>query len=136
MRVSELTVEEDRREGDTMTLPDEDLAGTNETSMSLLKRDVEAFGSDGNWHLSMISTPGNIIFDIDDPSVGHEPDFFDHSVGKFYWRFKEPLGEGQTIYILEAGWFPSTKVSTIGGIHASNKCADEQLLIQPTPGFS
>ncbi|KAI9149971.1 Killer toxin subunits alpha/beta [Paramyrothecium foliicola] len=55
-----------------------------------------------NWHLSQLSFP---------PSVNFNEDKGRHSPTKkeYAYYFDDSLGQGQTIYILECGWFPEDR---------------------------
>lgn len=97
-----------KNNNDTIASSDEVLSILDDidihTRHLLGERTVQA-NIDGNWHLSQISTPANVQFNVDDSTVGHLP-----SQSEFYRQFDDSLGEGQTIYVIEPGWAPNAKV--------------------------
>jgi hypothetical protein len=70
----------------------------------LEKRELKA-KVDRYWHLSQLSTPANVEFDVDDKTLGHMP-----SQGRYYRQYEDSAGGGQTIYIVEPGHAPGAQV--------------------------
>ena len=82
---------------------------------ALVKRAMDAAGSDTNWHLSQICAAPDMVYDADNDVLNHHPNLQDPRQGKFAWSFDDSLGAGQTVYVIEGGNLLGHGVSAVVG---------------------